>query len=366
MSHTRRRRGFTLVELLVVIGIIGVLVGLLLPAVQAARESARRTACVNKLKQLALAVRNHVDTRRRYPNYAVDAEFFATYTTISGRANLSAWFYILPYTEDQMLYDNLLQELLDKPASGINEMTKAHFAVTLLRCPSDTFPAFGVPIVGGNPPDEGLRDVRHRGHNYRVSCGDNVTNITNFSAFRGPFVRGLVETSNPVAVVTDSNVSDGTSKTVLLGEVVTGTLLTDVKGGVAASLSPFDPPSLCLARVGSDGLLSGLVAKAGMSGQNWISREPGHTGFYTVIPPNGPRCSNQVNRSAGPFNYSSVSSYHREGANVAMCDGSVRFVKDDIDCGDPTKSSPTLNAPSPYGVWGALGSRSGGEVASLP
>ncbi len=93
LGSSKRRRGFTLVELLVVIAIIGILVALLLPAVQAAREAARRTECINNLKQIGLGVQNHHDQRGYLPAYVV------------GDNRMSFWVAILPYLEQGNLYD---------------------------------------------------------------------------------------------------------------------------------------------------------------------------------------------------------------------------------------------------------------------
>src|SRR5688572_25903256 len=93
-----RLRGFTLVELLVVIAIIGILVALLLPAIQSAREAARRTQCKNNLKQIGLAVINHLDARKVYPAST------ETETAIGDRSRMTWTVAILPFIEDQNMY----------------------------------------------------------------------------------------------------------------------------------------------------------------------------------------------------------------------------------------------------------------------
>jgi prepilin-type N-terminal cleavage/methylation domain-containing protein len=107
MVIPRKLRGFTLIELLVVIAIIGILVSLLLPAVQAARESARRTQCLNHLKQLVLATHNHHDTLKRLPpGGAMDQPPFGTDLPTGSNRWGSSWLvYILPFVEQQNLYD---------------------------------------------------------------------------------------------------------------------------------------------------------------------------------------------------------------------------------------------------------------------
>ena len=106
MSHRSQRTGFTLVELLVVIAIIGILVALLLPAVQAAREAARRMQCTNNVKNLSLACHNYHDTYKTMPqNYSTWGGAFARHT-IDGRSQ--SWMVaVLPFIEQQPLYDQI-------------------------------------------------------------------------------------------------------------------------------------------------------------------------------------------------------------------------------------------------------------------
>ena len=105
--RTRNERGFTLVELLVVIAIIGILIALLLPAVQAAREAARRSSCTNNLKQLALAMHNHESTYKEYPAGREGCDGACNPKNGPGT---SGFVYILPYIEQQNLYDQFMAE----------------------------------------------------------------------------------------------------------------------------------------------------------------------------------------------------------------------------------------------------------------
>lgn len=160
MNPASARRGFTLVELLVVIAIIGILVALLLPAVQAAREAARRTSCVNKIKQLGLAVLNHHDTLGHFPVSNGFTDPVAS-SNAGERHSCAGWILnALPYLEEQALYDQFKQGgafegqyLADLPSTGVRipgrglASTKNDIHVpdlmqsqlVVLQCPSDEF-----------------------------------------------------------------------------------------------------------------------------------------------------------------------------------------------------------------------------------
>ena len=135
-----RGRGFTLVELLVVIAIIGVMVGLLLPAVQAAREAARRMSCSNNMKQIGLAVHNYADSYKRFP-----AGYIADIVGVQDSREQSLWSWgasLLPYIEQGALYDQLqpgrikLHQHLTTPAG----LALLQTPISTYRCPSDTGP----------------------------------------------------------------------------------------------------------------------------------------------------------------------------------------------------------------------------------
>ncbi len=124
----QRRVGFTLVELLVVIAIIGILVALLLPAIQAAREAARRSQCKNNLKQIGLALQNHLDARKSFPMGCLEWR-------TTGNAKLRQWAWsakILPYLEEQTLYQQIdFQQPYD---AAINK-TAVSTVLTVFQCP---------------------------------------------------------------------------------------------------------------------------------------------------------------------------------------------------------------------------------------
>jgi prepilin-type N-terminal cleavage/methylation domain-containing protein len=228
----RQRRAFTLVELLVVIAIIGVLIALLLPAVQTARESGRRSACSNKLKQIGLAMHGHHDARRALPR-----GYFGVYPGFSGNAwsggNASSWSWgalILPYMEDQERYDKFNpfgQRLADVPR-GIGSIAQVYLtgAYPPFRCPSDAKAEATNSIVGMNIMIGG-----DASSSWRCPTSNYVANNTSCRvAGGGRFVGasntawqwGTAPAANGVfwrdSAVTMKDITDGTSKTILVGE----------------------------------------------------------------------------------------------------------------------------------------------------
>lgn len=374
----RVRGGFTLVELLVVIAIIGILVGLLLPAVQAAREAARRMQCGNNLKQFGLAALNYESTFKRFPS---------SYRGIASRGfpgigfdsqQEYAWtIAILPYIEQGPLYNNMMARArpagpgLPRPWAGNNgyhndEQRNWGFLgnwridISSFICPSDP-----------PPPDRGESPSLI---NYRGSMGDTFfQNHFPASEWGARDNRGVFMMNRWLPI---SGLTDGTSNTVMFSEVAGGGGPRDIRGGVAQGIFAWTPAD-CLARrtnVNGRPGLSGNVRAVfrPVSGRAWDGR-PYFTGVTTMLPPNGPHC----NWGDGDWNESMVpaSSFHTGGAQVSMGDGSVHFISDSIDTGNAAalqqrpngEGGPELyNGPSMYGVWGALGSRNGGESASLP
>ena len=156
-----RRRGFTLVELLVVIAIIGILVALLLPAVQAAREAARRMQCTNNLKQLGLAVHNYHDTYKRLPARAGGTQ---GPTNLDNQGWLSGWIVLLPFYEQTPMYDRITAGDLANGIPPWGPPTGNAWAAWMYRP--------GVPMC----PSDSRRydDTNLRLNNYCFSSGDDA------------------------------------------------------------------------------------------------------------------------------------------------------------------------------------------------
>ena len=360
-----RRRAFTLVELLVVIAIIGVLVALLLPAVQAAREAARRSQCSNNLKQLGIAVHNHHDSFGHIPPNANNLQFEAATGNRFGWQRLSYIVPILPYMEQKPLYDRVIQYTLtdQRPWHNWNDATGPSPYITkisTLTCPSD-------PV----PPN--IQRDWCAPTNYHCNRGDLFMGH-DWWEFRGPFGpqdRGLS---------TFSGILDGTANTILLSEVAAGKHPdrgAPVIGGIAVNVSNTNErtsPRNCHARRGANGTLIDPAqnnfdwSDAWGIGRRWGDAHNLYTCFHTVLPPNSPSCSQGA---AEDWTVITASSHHPGGCQVTMCDASVRFVSQSINAGDQTITvagqpgvpswTPHYVGPSFWGVWGAMGTRSGRE-----
>jgi prepilin-type N-terminal cleavage/methylation domain-containing protein len=209
--HIRKKRAaFTLVELLAVIAIIGVLVGLLLPAVQAAREAGRRSACQNNMKQMGLAVHMFADVRKIIPPGSYSLTFSG-----STRSQYGFAVFLMPFIEQPDLYTKILSDAnnnntLAQNSSYQNRATCG--SISTLRCPSD---AASAALAKGRQP---LNYCANWGD---VLVGHNSGHTDMNPRMRGPFVNagstfGGKTYNSPV---TFAQITDGLSKTVLLGEM---------------------------------------------------------------------------------------------------------------------------------------------------
>ena len=368
----RRRHGFTLVELLVVIAIIGTLVGLLLPAVQAAREAARMSACSNSIRQLGLAVLGFEEQKQRLPSYSYDygLRMRGTVTNATQWGNWGVLVHLLPFIEETALYQQCLTEF-DASKEFHDTATVRNRQIGALMCPSEIQRK---PVIGSM----GLTS-------YHVNSGDIVTSW-GYVNVRGPFIPG-VQTPNGGNSVSPGtppsprytrikDVTDGLSKTVAFGEVIVGRVTKSLPAGIANTIpSASSSPSVCTGQIGSDGQYAAVYSNNNydrqLPGSCWGAATDTMTAFQTMAAPNSPRCAQDMgNNPIVP-----ARSYHRGGAYVAMCDGSVQFITDGIDAGDPTSTTTstgtavsglTYKGQSIRGVWGAMGTRAHGEVFVLP
>ena len=340
--------GFTLVELLVVIAIIGILIALLLPAVQAAREAARRSQCTNNLKQLDLGLHNYVDSNKSFP------------ARCNPYTSRSSWLtHILPYIEQQPLYDEIQAGGNPPPYQGVfgNPFAPWYVNLPAFLCPSDPG-AINDPAGGWD-----------LGHNSYFGCGGDRAEHYQEST---QSTRGIFSGHNRWKKM--ATVTDGLSNTIAIGEVCVATGSNKVRGSIAVgwgvgndAAAPLSTliPSNCLANLNADGTL--MNPDNTMIGRRWADGVAAFSAFYTVLPPNGPSC-----REGNDYIWvlTTASSHHPGGANVAMADGSVRFVSETVDTGSAPDGglsvSATNSGMSPYGVWGAMGTISGGEPVSLP
>ncbi len=346
------RRGFTLVELLVVIAIIGVLVGLLLPAVQSAREAARRMQCSNNLKQITLAMHNYESSHRKLPTNYTNG------TSTAG--NFSVFAQMAPFYEqgnmlDMIHFDRPLHVGCCPGQLVAPHDTAAATAIPTLTCPSEANdPTFFVTSLSGSGPTQA-----YAGTNYAMNTGTGVGT--------------LYDTRLPTDGVSwiNANVGfeailDGLSNTAAFSEHLLGQLeqspseptidsmrrrtMFDVTCAfISRSMPPSEPgmtgyvlpedPNLMEAYTRASSLHRGW---SGQRGAGWINGREYWTGYTHYHPPQ----SGIPDMQSCGWGVFGVRSNHPGGVHVARCDGSVGFLNESID----------------LDVWRALGTRNGHEV----
>jgi prepilin-type N-terminal cleavage/methylation domain-containing protein/prepilin-type processing-associated H-X9-DG protein len=396
-SYSPRRdaaaRGFTLVELLVVIAIIAVLIGLLLPAVQSAREAARRSACSNKLRQLALACLTHESARSFYPPQRGGTSGPSSNVAADQQGNagrLSAFVFILPYMEENAMYDRIMAGGPGSMSGGGSAQPGGPVAWNgsylpwaqapkALSCPSDV----NEPVAANRNSYAVCVGDQVTGHNPGIDSGGNPN--PNRGAGRGVFTATEYRFNNttvdphpyPVLKLGTAikDIPDGTSKTLLLSErcrhpsstanQTAGANQWRIQQAEARGIGAISTnPAACLAVASGPFYAAGTAVKRRW-GQLWHDGQAGSIGFNTVLPPNSPSCegNSNDNRDSSTIVYP-PQSFHPGGAVAAFADGSTTFLSSNIDCGNTSAAPPAMGArtQSPYGVFGALGSKSGGEV----
>ena len=335
MASKRKTAGFTLVELLVVIAIIGVLVALLLPAIQAAREAARRSSCGNNLKQLGLALQNYHDARKTFPYASV---VNTSSTTLSTSQQGPSWVVaILPFIEG----GNVIT-LYNKQAFWMDSTANISFRSSTLPfmiCPSDSFapiPFNGVGIAG--PQSNWGRGCYGANESVYFWGGNLISNPTQWTTFING--KGVMAPNNALSM---KQVTDGTSKTVALVE-----LRAD--------------PDPAGAR-GVWGLVSGCSSACahGATESSFIRPDagPNNSGTSTAVAGSYPGQDYSFNCGTNLSNSQLVTfgmgcwgnndatiigpkSQHPGGLLSVFCDGSVHWIDDEIQLGVHATSSTTI------------------------
>ncbi|MFO1064117.1 MAG: DUF1559 domain-containing protein [Pirellulales bacterium] len=335
IGHRSRFRGFTLIELLVVVAIIGILVSLLLPAVQAAREAARRMQCSNNLKQIGLAMHMHMDGKKGLPangNYQWNGSSVSTTNAWSGMAR------ILPYIEQESLFRGIDFNVSYNAQPNISSKRVATF-----MCPSETNDrGQGTDAVYGN---------KHWPINYALNNGTWVVltgKATGMQYGDGAFA--------PNRSYRPADMLDGLSNTLAVAEVKAFTHRIGAASNSAVYAQPFLPPSSIYA------ISLGTFNPTSFTHVEWVDGKVHETGFTTTFAPN-----TKVLYTTGGINYDvdlvlatesntgdtyaavTSRSFHGSGVNALMMDGSVQFVSGNIA----------------LDIWRALGTRAGNEVANL-
>ncbi|MCL2624323.1 MAG: DUF1559 domain-containing protein [Planctomycetaceae bacterium] len=369
-------RAFTLVELLVVIAIIGILIALLLPAVQAAREAARRMQCSNNFKQAGLALHTYHDATKSFPAGRSQCGLAGDPTQRGQGWGVGPRVVILPYIEQVSRYATFCDEMT-------NTANLAFPWICNINSPNigacrDTIPTYICPSDGKmNAPiviDFGAGTTEVARSNLAHSLGDGLWgNNTNES---GPaFVenRGIM---TPNRWKSFGKMTDGSSNTIGMSEVIgtersgTGAFSRNVLGGVVVSPDMYNGtlslPGPCLQMrnpLDRTQLVGTLVNS--WRGGFFTDGRGVNAAFSTHLPPNSPTCIWWEAMGQDAWGALSVSSYHTGGVNAVLMDGSCTFVSNTIDTGNLDTPLDVNIAESPYGVWGAMGTPQGGESKHL-
>ena len=367
-DRSHRSRGFTLIELLVVIAIIAVLISLLLPAVQSAREAARRAQCVNNLKQLALAAANYEGSTGVYPPGLYWCLLTGQYAGYLG-TNCGPMPHLAPYLEQGQVYNaiNFMEDIYYN-----SNLTVHAIGISSLWCPSDA----SIGEIQTLDPNTAFFDVVVAPQTARMA----------YSSYAGVCGPWFPNTWSIPGVGNGARATHGTIKGNELGifGVCSNTRISSITDGTSNTMI-----------FGEHG--HGLIAAASQpSWQWWDSGNLGDTLITTMFPLNPQRTVKDAsgNGVGGSLFVNSASSLHPGGANFAFTDGSVRFLKDStqswpiMPLGADGNSAPlpvsvtaTITpgaaSPNPYwdtiysltpgyqtGVYQALSTRNGGEVVS--
>jgi hypothetical protein len=401
----------------VVIAIIGVLIALLLPAVQAAREAARRMMCSNHLKQLGIAVNTFHSAHNVIPPYGFHDRLSNPSNPDSYTWRLSPMGPLLPFIEQAARFDEYAATnyQLDGDCSNWAACGSPLCflgSINMLLCPSDGVGNNISYPYGSNWSDPGRRDwgehtrtltsYKFSGADYLPHNGMAPAQGLGHSYWRSPFCFILTGTKSLSQSHSFASVSDGLSNTIFMSErgITDETVMNRTQGGLVTNVIVgwgdggagiggwhSTPLSTVMSiAAGNQYIVSGTRytiasgTKVGASdymtnrGDAAFCERPFSNRFYTIVPPNGPSCIAGEAGNGYTGTLLTANSYHTGGINVVKGDGAVSFINDSINslssgytaatadiAGDPRSRNE-----SPFGVWGALGTINGGESNTQP
>ena len=395
MRGSLGKSAFTLVELLVVIAIIGMLIALLLPAIQAAREAARRMQCSNHLKQLGIATHNFSDIYNLLPSSSRSPLALDILNNARGGMPTSGNFWggdawrswvgwaplLCPFMEQTAAWNSYSEHgsdiANDHPFPWLEATPDdiRYMSISTLLCPSD--------------PEKNNKFRGSGRLSYRGNMGDTMGNAEQDDA-RGTIVPGVA--GRRIIAISLTSIQDGTSNTLLFTEsAISGSNASTgqrIRGGIAAGnndgsgaiqYGSWSLPSDCWNRRAAGGTLTHQTGWAEddntigsvLPGWQWTGGGQGISAHIrTILPPNGPTCVGTTNTSDADSYWrgdcATASSYHHGGVGAVFADGSGRFIPDNIDTGTNFSRTANVTGASSWGVWGALGTRDGGEAVSSP